>query len=170
MRIELGSCAVRDWRLDDREPLARLADNPRIAANLRDAFPSPYALADADRFLAMATGRDPRAHWAIEVDGAAAGGIGIMPHTDVERLTAEIGYWLGEPYWGRGVVTAALRAVTEHALAAFGLTRIFAVPFATNAASHRVLEKAGYVLEGVMRRSAIKHGEIVDQRLYAYVR
>ena len=89
---------------------------------------------------------------------------------DVERTSAEIGYWLGEGVWGRGIASAAVRAVSEHAFAAYGLTRLFAVPYARNAASARVLEKAGYVLEGRLRRSAIKDGVVLDQLLYALVR
>jgi [ribosomal protein S5]-alanine N-acetyltransferase len=170
MRIPLSRCAVRDWRLADRGPVAALANNPKIAANLRDAFPSPYTVAHADEFLAIATAEAPTTRWAIEIDGAVAGGIGVMRLGDVERVSAEIGYWLGEPYWGRGVMTEVVRAVTDHAFATFALTRIYAVPLATNVASHRVLEKAGYALEGRMRRSAIKHGEVVDQLLYADVR
>ena len=105
--------------------------------------------------------------WAIEVNGEAAGGIGIELHTDVERVSAEIGYWLGEAVWGRGIATEALRGVTEEAFRRYDLTRIYAVPFAEHLASIRVLEKAGYVREGVMRQSAIKDGKVRDQALYA---
>ena len=91
-----------------------------------------------------------------------------MLQPDVERVSAEIGYWLGEPFWGRGIVTEALIAVTRYAIATHGLTRVFAVPFASNTASCRVLEKAGYVLEGRLRRSAIKDGQIIDQLQYAF--
>jgi len=103
----------------------------------------------------------------MEVDGEAAGGIGIELPTDVERVSAEIGYWLGESVWGRGIVTEALQAVTAQAFQQFDLTRIYALPFADNRASVRVLEKAGYMLEGHLRRSAIKDGTIRDQLLYA---
>ena len=105
--------------------------------------------------------------WAIEVEGEAAGGIGIELHTDVERVSAEIGYWLGEQFWGRGIATEALRAVTADAFKQFEITRLYAVPFADHAASVRVLEKAGYVKEGHLRQSAIKDGKVRDQCLYA---
>ncbi len=105
--------------------------------------------------------------WAIEVDGEATGGIGIELHSDVERVSAEIGYWLGEPVWGRGIATEALRAVTFEAFKRYDITRLYAVPFADHPASVRVLEKAGYVKEGLMRQSAIKEGKIRDQLLYA---
>ena len=103
------------------------------------------------------------------VDGQAVGGIGFNLHTDVERVSAEIGYWLGEAFWNRGITSEALLAVTRYAVKEHKLTRIYAVPYEWNPASFRVLEKAGYVFEGQMRRSAIKDGKIIDQLLYAYV-
>ena len=108
--------------------------------------------------------------WAIEVDGEAAGGIGIELHTDVERVSAEIGYWLGQSAWGRGIATEALIAVTAKRSSRFDLTRLYAVPFADHVASVRVLEKAGYVREGHLRQSAIKDGTIRDQLLFAAYR
>jgi len=114
-------------------------------------------------------GAQPETNFAIEVDGEAVGGIGLVLHQDIERCSAEIGYWLGQDYWGRGITGAALRAITPYAITQFALTRIYAVPFLRNTASIRVLEKAGYQLEGIMRRSAIKEGEVLDQALYAYV-
>src|SRR5690606_11107271 len=111
--------------------------------------------------------RQPSVDFAIEVDSEAAGGISLMLHDDVERISAEIGYWLGKQYWGRGIMSEAVGAVTRWGFREFGLTRIYALPFANNAASSRVLEKAGYLLEGVMRRSALKDGVVMDQRLYA---
>ena len=107
--------------------------------------------------------------FAIAVDDQAVGGIGFVLHPDVERVSAEIGYWLAEPFWGRGITTDALRAVTKYAIESHGLTRIYAVPFAWNVASCRVLEKAGYVLEGRLRNSAIKDGRLTDQMQYAFV-
>ena len=109
-------------------------------------------------------------HWAIEVDGEAAGGIGIEPKTDVERISAEIGYWLGESCWKRGILTEALQAVTAEAFKRFDLMRLYALPFADNPASVRVLEKAGYLLEGHLRQSVIKDGKVRDQLLYAAYR
>jgi RimJ/RimL family protein N-acetyltransferase len=108
--------------------------------------------------------------WAIEVNGEAIGGIGIELHTDVERVSAEIGYWLGEAMWGRGIATEALKAVTAEAFKRFDITRLYALPFADHAASVRVLEKAGYVREGHLRRSAIKDGKVRDQVLFAAYR
>ncbi len=163
MQIPLDLCDVRSWRETDAESLARHANNVHVANWLRDAFPHPYSLADARAFLARARGADPKTVFAIAVDGEAVGGIGFTLHADVERVAAEIGYWLGEPYWRRGIMTEALRAVTEFAVKQHRLTRVYALPFEGNAASCRVLEKAGYVLEARLRKSAIKGGKIIDQ-------
>lgn len=170
MQLVLDSCEVRSWRRADAHALARHADNRRIWLNLRDRFPHPYTPADAHAFLDLVAAPDPETAFAIAVGNEAVGAIGLTLGTDVERCSAEVGYWLGETVWGRGIATAALRAFSAHALAAFGLTRLYALPYARNAASIRVLEKAGYTLEGRLRRSAIKDGEVLDQLLYALVR
>jgi ribosomal-protein-alanine N-acetyltransferase len=167
--IPLPRCTVRSWTLDDVDDLVVAANNRNVWANLRDAFPHPYGPEHAHAFIASAMTLEPETRWAIDVDGVAVGSIAIVLQDDIERVSAELGYFLAEPFWGKGVMSDAVRAVTLHAVEAFGLTRVFAVPFAENAASARVLEKAGYTLEGVMRRSAIKAGVIRDQLLYAYV-
>lgn len=169
MELRLTRCTVRSWRRSDAASLAEQANNRNIWINLRDRFPHPYTSADARGFLRDVMNRVPETAFAIEVGGQAVGGIGFVPQIDVERVSAEIGYWLGEAYWGRGIVTEALDAVTRHAVEQHGLTRIFALPFAWNRASCRVLEKAGYTLEARLRRSAIKDGRIVDQMQYAYI-
>jgi RimJ/RimL family protein N-acetyltransferase len=169
MRIHLSHAVVRSWRSDDAASLARHANNRNIWKNLRDAFPHPYGIEDARRFLERAAKMDPETYFCIAVDDLAGGGIGFNLGSDVERFSAEIGYWLGEELWGRGITTEALIAVTRHAIEKHGLHRVFAVPYAWNAASARILEKAGYVLEGVMRKSAFKDGQVVDQLLYAFV-
>jgi [ribosomal protein S5]-alanine N-acetyltransferase len=135
--------------------------------HLRDRFPFPYELQHARTFLGWLSSQPSATVWAIEVGGEAAGGIGIERQSDVERVSAEIGYWLGEQVWGRGIATDALRAITTEAFTRYDLTRLYAVPFADHHASVRVLEKAGYVREGHMRQSAIKGGTIRDQLLYA---
>lgn len=169
MVLDLATCSVRSYRASDEESLARYADNPRIWINLRDGFPNPYTREDARRFIERARAAEPETMFAISVSDEAVGGIGFTLHSDVERVSAEVGYWLGEPFWGRGIATEALRAVTRLAIDLYGLTRVYAVPFAGNGASARVLEKAGYTLEARMRRSACKDGVIVDQLLYAFV-
>ena len=169
MQLSLPSCAVRSWRASDVDLLARYANNRRIWLNLRDAFPHPYTTRDARNFIREARQRTPETLFAIAVNDEAVGAIGFVLRPDVERVSAEIGYWLAEPFWGRGLATEALVAVTAHAIRTHGLTRIYALPFAWNAASCRVLEKAGYVLEGRLRRSAIKDGRLTDQMQYAWI-
>jgi RimJ/RimL family protein N-acetyltransferase len=167
LQLPILGAEVRTWQESDLEPLVRAANDPAVARHLRDRFPHPYETAHGMAFLQSVARRPIESLWAIALDGTVVGGIGLELGHDVERVSAEIGYWLGRPFWGRGVATAALRAVTEFAFAEFELTRIFALPFDSNPASIRVLEKAGYVLEGRLRRSAIKYGVILDQRIYA---
>jgi ribosomal-protein-alanine N-acetyltransferase len=165
--LQLSKCIVRPWAETDAGALHRHANNRAVSLQLRDRFPFPYGLEQARAFLSWIAGLPSPTVWAIEVDGEASGGIGIEIRSDVERVSAEIGYWLGESVWGRGIATEALTAVTAEAFARFDLTRLYAVPFADHTASVRVLEKAGYVREGHMRRSAIKNGVIRDQLLFA---
>ncbi len=169
MQLELTRSTVRSWRESDAESLARHANNTKIWRNLRDAVPHPYALSDARAFIERARAMNPETFFAIEVDGEAAGGIGFTLHGDVERVSAEIGYWLGEAFWNRGVVTEALVAVTRHAIASHGLTRVFALPFEWNDASCRVLAKAGYALEARTKKSSVKDGRVIDNFLWAFV-
>lgn len=163
--IALTNARLRSWRVEDAAALARHANNANIAANLRDGFPHPYQLEHAERFIAAA----PATFLAIEVDGEAAGGIGLSPGRDIERFSAELGYWLSEMHWGRGIITESIAALSRHTFASSDIRRIFALPFATNEASARVLEKCGYVLEGRLRMSAFKGGRFVDQLLYARI-
>jgi RimJ/RimL family protein N-acetyltransferase len=168
MRLPLSRCEVRSWRVDDLASIVAHADNRKIWLNLRDRFPHPYTKRAGREFLHGAVTQRPETHFAIDVGGDAVGGIGFAMQHDVERVSAEIGYWLAEPFWGRGIATEALSAVTSYAIETHGFTRVFAVPFATNHASCRVLEKAGYVLEARLRRSAIKDGQVIDQLQYAF--
>src|SRR5262245_8261789 len=138
MRLELTMGEVRSWRLDDVPSLARHANNRKIWINLRDAFPHPYGERDARTFIGRALEAQPETVFAIAVEGQAAGGIGFTLHQDVERISAELGYWLAEPFWGRGIVTEAVRAVTRYAIEQHQLTRVYAVPYEWNAASCRV--------------------------------
>jgi len=169
MELRLSRCTVRPWREADAPSLALHANDRRISVNLRDGFPHPYKLADAEAFIRFAVSGDPQTMFAIEVGGRAVGGIGFSLRRDVERVSAEIGYWVGAAFWGQGIATEALAAVTRYAVDTHGLTRVYAVPYEWNGASFRVLEKAGYVREGRMRRSAIKDGRVIDQLLYAYI-
>lgn len=168
MDLALDGCRVRSWRSSDAEAVARYANNRKIWLNMRDRLPHPYSLADARAYLRYVRDMQEETFFAIEIDGEAVGSIGFMLQSDIERVSAEIGYWIGEPFWGRGIATTALRAVTQLAVARHRLTRVFALPFAHNTASRRVLDKAGFVVEGTLRQSAIKDGVVLDQVLYAY--
>jgi ribosomal-protein-alanine N-acetyltransferase len=169
MLLTLNTCSVRSWRADDAEGIVRYANNYKIWINLRDAFPHPYTTQHARDFIRAIRNRTPETTFAIAVHDEPVGSIGFVLHPDVERVSAEIGYWLAEPFWGRGIASEALAAVTGYAIDAHHLTRVYAVPFAWNAASCRVLEKAGYVLEARLRRSAIKNGQVTDQLQYAFI-
>ncbi len=170
MNAVIGDHVVRDVRSEDASSIAVYADNPRVAANLRDIFPHPYHLENAERFLQSVAGQEPRTVFAITTESEAIGVIGLTLGEDVHRFTAELGYWLGEPFWGRGIMTGAVRAVVEHGFAELGLARIYAEPYAGNRASVRVLEKAGFALEGRLRANVFKNGRVRDQFMYAVVR
>ena len=166
-----GSIVVRDWRATDDQDVAAQANDRRVWLGLRDGFPHPYSIDDARAFIARALAMSPRTFLAIEVDGRIAGGIGYVLHTDIERINAEVGYWLGHAYWGRGIATTAVRLLTAHAFAANPeLRRLYAMPLVNNVASARVLEKAGYRREGVLRQNVIKDGQVLDQFMYALLR
>jgi RimJ/RimL family protein N-acetyltransferase len=169
MHLTLPHGELRSWRTSDLESLVRFANNLKICLDVRDRFPHPYTPRHGRSFLRGVREREPELNFAIGVGGEAVGGIGLRLQDDIDRVSAEVGYWLGEPFWGRGLATEALRALTDYAVATHALTRIYAVPFARNTASCRVLEKAGYVFEGRLRRSAIKEGEVLDQLQYAFI-
>lgn len=170
MRLDAGSCLIRPWRHDDLEALVRHANNRHVWLTLRDQFPHPYTRADGEAWLAYTAKQQTVTNFAIEVDGEAAGGIGVAPQPDVHRRSAEVGYWLGEAFWNRGIMTAALRTFTAYAFDEYDLLRIFAGVFSTNPASMRVLEKAGYTREGILKKSVVKDGQVLDQALYAVTR
>jgi RimJ/RimL family protein N-acetyltransferase len=161
---------VRSWEWRDRDALVRHANNRKIWINLRDHFPYPYTDEDARDWLASIVRREPENNFAIDVAGEAVGGIGFTVQPDVGRRSAEIGYWLGEKFWGRGIATDALIAMTDHAFANYDICRIYAYVFGWNGASARVLEKAGYTLEGRLRKSVTKDGQTIDNLIYAIIR
>jgi len=161
---------VRSWEWRDRDALVRHANNRKIWINLRDHFPYPYTDEDARDWLASIVRREPENNFAIDVAGEAVGGIGFTVQPDVGRRSAEIGYWLGEEFWGRGIATDALIAMTDHAFANYDICRIYAYVFGWNGASARVLEKAGYTLEGRLRKSVTKDGQTIDNLIYAIIR
>jgi [ribosomal protein S5]-alanine N-acetyltransferase len=166
--INAPPLVMRPWRASDLEALVRYANNRKIWLNVRDRFPHPYTAADAHGWVARCADDEVAPHnFAIEFQGGAIGGIGMEFFDDVHRLTAEIGYWLGEPFWARGFATRALKAVTQYAFATFDLRRIQATVYEWNPASARVLEKAGYTLEGRLRNYIVKDGRVGDALIYA---
>ena len=169
----MSSFTLRPWRQADAASVAAAADNPNIAANLRNAFPSPYTLADAEWYVndCISKGEERQLTRAIIIEGRAAGSIGVFVRNDVYEKSAELGYWLAEDFWGKGIMTEAVRRMCEEGFAQWDdLLRIYAEPFAHNAGSRRVLEKVGFSLEGVMRRGVYKRGQVFDFCMYALLR
>ena len=150
--------------------MARYAANYNVWINLRDAFPYPYERHHAEGFIRMALLSDVQNTFAISIGEECIGTIGYHPGEDVNRCSAEVGYWLGEPFWGRGIATEAVRVLTRYVFEHTGIIRLFALPFADNAGSIRVLEKAGYDREGLLRKAAVKDGQLRDQYVYAVTR
>lgn len=170
MRIEFSGGAIRTWRPDDAQGLAAGANNRNVWRMLRDLMPHPYTMADAEAYLQRVAAEELARSFCIEIDGKVAGVIGLKFKEDVHRRTAELGYWLAEPFWGRGVMTSAVCAFVVHSFETFPLDRIFAETYANNPASSRVLEKAGFQFEGRLRSNVIKDGEVLDSLVYARLR
>ena len=158
---------LRPWNLDDVPALVRYANNPKISARLTDAFPSPYTEEDAVRFITMAQSADPIRLFAICNDQEAIGGIGLHPQEDIYRNNAELGYWLGEPFWGKGIMTSCVREIVAYGFEKLPITRIFARPFGSNKGSQQVLIKAGFHLEAHIPQILIKNGQLEDEMVFA---
>jgi RimJ/RimL family protein N-acetyltransferase len=167
VRIDLGDCEIRDFLVQDAPSLARNANSPKIAAQLRDRFPHPYTEKHALEWITEALGREPPSVFAIAEGDEVVGGIGF--ELQGELRTAELGYWLAESRWGRGIASRAVQAVTDWAFDELGLLRIFARVFEGNPASTRVLEKAGFRFEGRLRMSAVKGRRLLDELLYSRI-
>jgi len=168
MELKLPRCTIRECRPSDAESLAKHANNRKVSINLRDRFPYPYTVEDARSFLDRTISSDgPEKIFCIDIGGAAVGTIGIHVGQDVHRLTGEIGYWLGEEFWGRGIMSEILPIFVNYCFGKFSLRRIAAKTYANNVASARVLEKTGFIFEGRLRNDLIKDGQILDSLLYA---
>ena len=164
-------CTIREWGMEDKHALAALLSNKHILDNLRDGLPYPYTVTDAEAYIAamLAADKTKTFSFAIVANGALVGSIGAFRCDNIHARTAELGYYIGEPYWGRGFATGAVKQICEYIFAHTDVIRIFAEPFACNAASCRVLEKAGFQLEGILRGNAVKNGKILDMKLYALI-
>ena len=170
MEINIGHCKIRNWSLQDKPAIVKYANNRNIWLNLRDNFPHPYTESDADTYLESVADQYPETDFAIATPDEVIGGISLKLKEDVSRKSAELGYWLGEPFWGQGIATAAVGAIVEYGFSHFDIVRIWAEVFEWNPASIRVLEKAGFQLEGRLRKSVYKDGKIIDKYIYAIVK
>ena len=168
-QVDCGVARLRAWRPDDLDSLVANASHADVARGLRDRFPYPYTGDDGRAWLARAVDESDRA-WAIEMDGLAVGGVSLHPGSDVHRHSAELGYWIGRQFWGRGIMSTIVARFAPEALVAFRLHRLFAAVYANNPASARVLEKAGFAREGVQKSAVVKRGELLDLIVYARVR
>ena len=163
---------LRHFKNGDHESLIENANNIKIFNNVKDTFPHPYTDADANWWIEFCKGTDkPATTFAIDVDEEVVGAVGIIIGTDVQRVTAEIGYWLGENYWGKGIAVEALKQMTDYTFRSFpDLVRLWAAVFEYNKPSMRVLEKTGYELEGIRKKGAIKNGVVIDEYVYVKFR
>jgi [ribosomal protein S5]-alanine N-acetyltransferase len=150
----------------DAYELASSLNNKNIWNNLRDYIPYPYTTSDARDYIALQQGISPVQHFAIEYNKAIAGGCGIIVRGDVYRKTAEIGYWIAEAHWGKGIATAAVKWLTDYAFANFDIVRLQAEVFEHNKASMKVLEKNGYMLEAIHQKAVIKNGVLMSEHLW----
>ena len=169
MKLELYFSILRPWRIDDANALAKYANNKNISDNLRDEFPYPYTLHDAKSWLKFALS-DKNLLLAIEVNSEAVGGIGLIYKSDVYRKTAEIGYWLGEAYWGKGIMSEAITNIVKYTFSSTKIIRIYASIFENNKASANTLIKAGFKLESTHQKAVIKNGVIMDEKIYAILK
>ncbi|HEX2958221.1 MAG TPA: GNAT family protein [Chitinispirillaceae bacterium] len=163
---------LREWKMTDAHDLACALNNKKIHDNLRDGLPFPYTSSDAEMYISamLNAEKDSQYAWAIAVDNKAIGSIGAFRKENIHRLTAEIGYYIAEPFWGKGIGTSALKNACSHIFEHTDILRIFAEPFSYNRASCRILEKAGFTFEGTLRMNAIKNGRVLDMNMYAMVK
>jgi RimJ/RimL family protein N-acetyltransferase len=165
--MEYMDVRLRKLREEDIPILTKLANNEKVSINLRDAFPSPYTIEDAKVFIDMVNSQTPVTTFAIEYNGDYVGNIGIVVGSDVYRKSAEIGYFLGEPYWNKGIMTKAVKLMIDFGFEALDIVRIHTGVFEFNTASQRVLEKCGFVKEGISRKAVLKNGKFWDEIRYA---
>ena len=167
LRFTDGIVTIRKFRRSDKFRMAEIANNEKIAANLRDAFPSPYSVEDAQKFISMCLRQDPYQVFAIEFEGEYVGNIGLHRQDDVYRKTAELGYFIGEPWWNRDITTRAVNLIFDYGFRELDIIKIFSGVFSFNTASQRVLVKCGFVLEAILKSAVIKNGATCDEYRYA---
>ncbi|MBI2257840.1 MAG: GNAT family N-acetyltransferase [Flavobacteriia bacterium] len=158
---------LRPWRKSDFSTLADLANNPSIAKNLTDKFPQPYTEKDAKDFIKKASIIVPCTRFAIFYNETLAGSIGVYPLEDINRLNAELGYWIGEAFWGKGIITKAIAYMLDYVFEILPIDRVFARPFPHNTASIKALEKNGFVLEATIKEGLVKNNKKMDELIYS---
>ena len=166
------TCKIRKWELSDARELAASLSNPKVQNNLRDGLPYPYTERDGASYISAMLSADENEAFAFAVtaDSKVVGSIGVFRQTNIHRQTAELGYYIAEEYWGRGIMTEAVKQICEYVFDKSDMLRIFAEPFADNAASCRVLEKAGFQYEGTLRNNAVKNGKVIDMKMYSLLK
>jgi len=170
MKIDLGKCFIRSYLHSDKSALVKYANNKKIFLKLKDRFPHPYTDEDAEEWLGIACNQNPELNFAIANETELIGAVGLQIQDDVNRFSAEIGYWIAEPFWRQGIAASALTAMTDYAFKHFKFNRLFAGVFEGNDASIKVLEKAGYKLEGKLRKAVYKDGNFLDQYIYSILK
>jgi ribosomal-protein-alanine N-acetyltransferase len=171
VQIIFEGIVLRPWIISDATQLALIANNKKIADNLRDGFPFPYSLKDAEKWLGMILPENyPPKFFAIIFENLVVGSIGIVSKSDIYRKNFEIGYFLSEEFWGKGIITKSIKAATSYAFKEFDVIRIYAEPFSDNVGSRRALENAGFILEATLKRNVIKYGIIKDSCIYSVLK
>ncbi len=169
MQLLDNKIILRPLEMSDKFELAKIADNPNIAKNLRNAFPNPYTLADAEFFIENIANNSPNYIFGIFYEGKYCGNIGIHPGSDVYSRSAELGYFIGEKYWGKGITTRAVKLIIDFTFEQLDIVKIYAGIFEYNPASMKVLEKNGFKLEGILRKSVFKNNQFYDEYRYGLV-
>ncbi len=165
-------CKIRKWKLSDAADLAAAVSNKKVQDNLRDGLPYPYTEQDGAEFISamLSADEDETFAFAVTIDNKAVGSIGVFRQGNIHRQTAELGYYIAEEYWGKGIMTEAVRQTCEYVFDKSDIIRIYAEPFAYNTASCRVLEKAGFQYEGTLRNNAVKNGKVIDMKMYSLLK
>jgi len=165
-------CKIREWQIEDAENLASVINNKKIQDNLRDGIPYPYTVENAKEYITsmLSADKDETYAFAITVDDKAIGSIGVFRCNNIHFRSAEMGYYIAETYWGKGIGTSAVKQTCKYIFDHTNIIRIFAEPFAYNTASCHILEKAGFQCEGILRKNAIKNGVILDMKMYALIK
>ena len=165
-------CRIRKWELSDAKDLAAALSNKKVQDNLRDGLPYPYTEQDGKEFISAMLSADESETFAfaITVDNMVIGSISIFRQGNIHRQTAELGYYIAEEYWGKGIMAEAVKQICEYVFGNSDIIRIYAEPFAYNIASCRVLEKAGFQYEGTLRSNAVKNSKVIDMKMYSLLK